>query len=78
MTDGGNLRHPGEQGGTAFGSGMAGWQAASPWWSDAQSDPWRDPTAPATVVVRPRSRPRRSSRPRIRTPRRGAASVSFC
>jgi putative serine protease PepD len=53
VTDGGNLRHPGEQGGTAFGSGWAGRQAASPWWSDAQSDPWRDPTAPATVVVRP-------------------------
>ncbi|MCO1595307.1 trypsin-like peptidase domain-containing protein [Micromonospora sp. RHAY321] len=25
--------------------------AASPWWSDALADPWRDPAAPAAVVV---------------------------
>ncbi|MFC8847247.1 MULTISPECIES: trypsin-like peptidase domain-containing protein [unclassified Micromonospora] len=25
--------------------------AASPWWSDALADPWRDPYAPAAVVV---------------------------
>jgi putative serine protease PepD len=50
VTDGGNLRHTGGQGTAA--SGSAG-QSASPWWSDAQSDPWRDPSAPATVVVRP-------------------------
>ncbi|SIN32368.1 putative serine protease PepD [Micromonospora cremea] len=30
------------------GSGAAG---ASPWWSDALSDPWRDPAAPTAVVV---------------------------
>lgn len=24
----------------------------SPWWSDALSDPWRDPAAPAAIVVR--------------------------
>ena len=26
-------------------------QTASPWWSDALADPWRDPYAPAAVVV---------------------------
>src|SRR4051795_10881634 len=26
-------------------------QPASPWWSDALADPWRDPYAPAAVVV---------------------------
>jgi putative serine protease PepD len=26
-------------------------QATSAWWSDAESDPWRDPAAPAAVVV---------------------------
>jgi putative serine protease PepD len=51
--DGGNLRHTGAPGAAA---GSAG-QAPSPWWSDAQSDPWRDPAAPATVVVRPPSAP---------------------
>ena len=25
--------------------------AASPWWTDARADPWRDPTAPAAVIV---------------------------
>ncbi|MEU2612533.1 trypsin-like peptidase domain-containing protein [Micromonospora sp. NPDC007271] len=34
---------PGAQG---AGSGLA-----SPWWSDALADPWRDPYAPAAVVV---------------------------
>ncbi|WP_406074764.1 trypsin-like peptidase domain-containing protein [Micromonospora sp. NBC_01638] len=33
---------------TASGSGAAG---ASPWWSDALRDPWRDPAAPVAVVV---------------------------
>jgi putative serine protease PepD len=27
--------------------------AGSPWWSDALADPWRDPAAPAAVVVTP-------------------------
>src|SRR5439155_5263353 len=27
-------------------------QGSSPWWSDALSDPWRDPAAPAAVVIR--------------------------
>jgi len=49
VTHGGNPRHMGGQGMAA--SGPAG-QSPSPWWSDAQSDPWRDPDAPATVVVR--------------------------
>src|SRR5215475_3284484 len=25
--------------------------ADSPWWTDARSDPWRDPTAPAAVIL---------------------------
>jgi putative serine protease PepD len=29
--------------------------APSPWWSDALRDPWRDPHAPAAVVVQPGS-----------------------
>jgi putative serine protease PepD len=29
----------------------------SPWWSDALSDPWRDPDAPAAVVIRPAAEP---------------------
>ncbi|MGC4745589.1 S1C family serine protease [Micromonospora sp. DT201] len=33
---------------TAGGPGAAG---ASPWWSDALADPWRDPAAPTAVVV---------------------------
>lgn len=31
--------------------GNAGDRAQSPWWSDALTDPWRDPQAPAKVVV---------------------------
>jgi putative serine protease PepD len=30
-----------------------GSQSGSPWWSDALADPWRDPAAPAAVVVTP-------------------------
>lgn len=29
----------------------------SPWWSDAANDPWRDPFAPAAVVIRPPAAP---------------------
>jgi putative serine protease PepD len=44
---------------SAFPAGSAGWAnsagqapaTGSPWWSDALSDPWRDPAAPAAVVV---------------------------
>jgi putative serine protease PepD len=72
VTDGGNPRQAGEPGRVVSG-GLAGQPAApkapgpgryktperlsSPWWSDAQTDPWRDPTAPATVVVRPSAAP---------------------
>jgi putative serine protease PepD len=31
----------------------SGGAAGSPWWSDAMADPWRDPAAPAAVVVTP-------------------------
>jgi putative serine protease PepD len=51
VTDGGNPRQIGAPG-RVFPGGSVG-QSSSPWWSDAQSDPWRDPTAPAVVVVRP-------------------------
>jgi putative serine protease PepD len=58
---------PTSGGHTASGSGWAadatgqtsgGWAAGagtSPWWSDALADPWRDPSAPAAVVVVPSS-----------------------
>ncbi|TYC23992.1 PDZ domain-containing protein [Micromonospora sp. MP36] len=50
---------PGAGGGMTFGSPTQGAQgsqgagggATSPWWSDALADPWRDPYAPAAVVV---------------------------
>lgn len=45
MTDGWNWRQP--QPPTPSGQSAAG----SPWWSDALTDPWRDPYAPAAVVV---------------------------
>ena len=45
MTDGWNWRQP--QPPTPSGQTRAG----SPWWSDALTDPWRDPYAPAAVVV---------------------------
>ncbi|TML26141.1 MAG: hypothetical protein E6G35_10995, partial [Actinobacteria bacterium] len=31
----------------------AGRTGQDAWWSDALRDPWRDPAAPAAVVVRP-------------------------
>jgi putative serine protease PepD len=43
VTDGWNVRQP--QPPTPSGS------PASPWWSDALADPWRDPYAPSAVVV---------------------------
>jgi putative serine protease PepD len=45
VTDGWNWRQP--QPPTPSGQSTAG----SPWWSDALTDPWRDPYAPAAVVV---------------------------
>lgn len=56
MTDGGNPRQIGKRAG-AVSSGPAG-GSSSPWWSlDGQSDPWRDPTTRATVVVHPVAAP---------------------
>ncbi|WP_433347029.1 trypsin-like peptidase domain-containing protein [Micromonospora sp. CA-111912] len=65
MTDGWDWRQPGEtptpagppgSGATPAGSprasdGPPGGPTSSPWWSDALADPWRDPYAPAAVVV---------------------------
>ncbi|WP_373321802.1 S1C family serine protease [Micromonospora okii] len=61
MTDGWDWRQPGEAptpagppgGGVppAASAGVHGDPTPSPWWSDALSDPWRDPYAPAAVVV---------------------------
>ncbi|SCL26740.1 putative serine protease PepD [Micromonospora nigra] len=64
MTDGWDWRRPG---GTPASAGQPGpgspsassptaphgtaYGSASPWWSDALADPWRDPAAPAAVVV---------------------------
>ncbi|MGC9667890.1 S1C family serine protease [Planosporangium sp. 12N6] len=42
---------PGAQQGPVGPTGAAG----SPWWSDALADPWRDPAAPAAVVVTPQT-----------------------
>lgn len=53
MTDGWDRRQPGT-GATAAGSSSASpppGGPGSPWWSDALADPWRDPLAPAAVVV---------------------------
>ncbi|MET8906595.1 trypsin-like peptidase domain-containing protein [Micromonospora sp. NPDC004551] len=56
VTDGWDWRRPGGSpapaGGPAQGQppqGAGG--GTSPWWSDALADPWRDPYAPAAVVV---------------------------
>ncbi|WP_200215290.1 S1C family serine protease [Micromonospora coerulea] len=60
MTDGWDWRQPGgtpaPAGGPASGAPPAGSPhgtggTPSPWWSDALTDPWRDPYAPAAVVV---------------------------
>jgi putative serine protease PepD len=45
MSDGGAWRQPDA---TAAASGA---RDPSPWWSDALNDPWRDPEAPAVVLV---------------------------
>ncbi|NGM12357.1 PDZ domain-containing protein [Verrucosispora sp. CWR15] len=63
MTDGWDWRQPGV-GGAPAGHPTAGHppaggpatpqdsgHAGSPWWSDALADPWRDPHAPAAVVL---------------------------
>ncbi|MEU1808458.1 S1C family serine protease [Micromonospora aurantiaca (nom. illeg.)] len=54
VTDGWDWRRPGgSPGGPASGRPPhdAPGQATSPWWSDALADPWRDPYAPAAVVI---------------------------
>ncbi|MFU8870829.1 S1C family serine protease [Micromonospora sp. SL4-19] len=89
MTDGWDWRQPGgtsaPAGGPVPGSPPrapqgaqgAGGGTTSPWWSDALADPWRDPYAPAAVVVpaapvgggsepEPVSDPDAPGRPRLR------------
>ncbi|KIR64975.1 S1C family serine protease [Micromonospora haikouensis] len=65
MTDGWDWRQPGEAptpaappgagappaGPPTAPDGVHQGSATSPWWSDALADPWRDPYAPAAVVV---------------------------
>jgi putative serine protease PepD len=46
VTDGWNWRQPQPPPPAAPGA-----SAGSPWWSDALTDPWRDPYAPSAVVV---------------------------
>lgn len=46
MTDGWNWRQP-----QTPPPATPGASAGSPWWSDALTDPWRDPYAPTAVVV---------------------------
>lgn len=50
MTDGWSRPQSGEpQASAPISSGRS--EAPSPWWSDALTDPWRDPKAPASIVV---------------------------
>ena len=50
MTDGWNRPRPGEpEASTPASPGRP--TAPSPWWSDALKDPWRDPEAPAAIVL---------------------------
>ncbi len=58
MTDGWAAPHRGGSGQAASAQGgstpsTSGFAPRSPWWSDALSDPWRDPQAPAIVKVSP-------------------------
>lgn len=48
MTDGWNARSAQPPAGPSAPTG-----GSSPWWSDALADPWRDPYAPAQVVLPP-------------------------
>ncbi|RKN23830.1 PDZ domain-containing protein [Micromonospora musae] len=82
MTDGWDWRRPGDAPASAAPPVTGGPPAAtpghpaSPWWSDALADPWRDPAAPAAVVVplannagtepEPVSDPDAPGRPRLR------------
>jgi putative serine protease PepD len=47
------------------GQGATG--QGSPWWTDALADPWRDPDAPAAVVVRPPVGPPPPAEPEVPT-----------
>ncbi|WP_175441280.1 S1C family serine protease [Micromonospora humi] len=57
VTDGWDWRRPGGAGAPVGGPAPgqppqgAGGATTSPWWTDALADPWRDPYAPAAVVV---------------------------
>ncbi|QLQ39122.1 S1C family serine protease [Micromonospora robiginosa] len=68
MTDGWDWRRPGGAGAPAGGPAPgqpqpgAGGSTTSPWWTDALADPWRDPYAPAAVVV-PAAAPDASGEP---------------
>ncbi|WP_199716647.1 S1C family serine protease [Micromonospora musae] len=82
VTDGWDWRRPGDAPASAAPPVAGGPPAAtpghpaSPWWSDALADPWRDPAAPAAVVVplannagtepEPVSDPDAPGRPRLR------------
>ncbi|MER7443350.1 trypsin-like peptidase domain-containing protein [Micromonospora avicenniae] len=86
VTDGWDWRRPGDAPAPAAPPEVGGQPAAapgypvdreaSPWWSDALTDPWRDPAAPAAVVVplpshsgaepEPVSDPDAPGRPRLR------------
>ena len=60
MTDGSAWRQPdGVAGQGALGARSTSTTGTgqSPWWSDALSDPWRDPDAPSAVVIRPAAEP---------------------
>ncbi|MCZ7439956.1 trypsin-like peptidase domain-containing protein [Micromonospora sp. WMMC241] len=68
VTDGWDWRRPGGAGAPAGGPAPgqppqgAGGATTSPWWTDALADPWRDPYAPAAVVV-PAAAPDASAEP---------------
>ncbi len=60
MTDGSAWRQPdgvAGQGARGARSTSTTGTGQSPWWSDALSDPWRDPDAPSAVVIRPAAEP---------------------
>ncbi|MFI7523884.1 S1C family serine protease [Micromonospora globbae] len=76
VTDGWDWRRPGDAPAAPPATGAPGNRGPSPWWSDALADPWRDPAAPAAVVVpapgsggtdpEPVSDPDAPGRPRLR------------
>jgi putative serine protease PepD len=76
VTDGWNWRQT--AGGSPGTPGNPHPPAGSPWWSDARNDPWRDPQAPAAVVLQPGSTggeaPEPVTNPDL-APRRGLGAV---